>query len=986
VPRGQCVLNAQTAEALDIRSAGGEIVLSVPAERDVPADATLARRSRQDTLSGLRVRVSRIVSEPGMLALFSPTGEQRPPRNAWVNLADLQDAVAQRDRVNALFAHERAPAQAGADELNAALRRVATLLDYGLSVAAVADGTEVALTSRTTYLDPPIEQAADRAASATGIPLAKININLINAVERLSADGRAEKTIHYAVAAGITSLDGAPLNHDEVALNKWAADQLGATLGDRVALRFYSRAPDGKLVEISAADRGHTDHFRIARILPMAGIGADPSLTPTYRGLTDAQSVSDWNPPEEVKIDKSLVSTADEEYWKQYKAAPKLFVSFDTARMLWGADYGTTTSVRVPADRADEFVKRLLAVIDPASLGLSFRPLRREQIAAASGTTDFGQLFIGFSFFLIVAAALLVAMLLRLGVEQRARQLGAMSALGFSPGALRRIMLSEGMTLAIIGGIVGTFAAIGYTWLLVAGLRTWWVGAVGTTEMRLHVVPQTLAMGLAVAEVVALLAILWAIYQVGRAEPARLLAGGWEQTARPVHMAGARVARLVGRFGLLAAVCIITLGAFGRVRQQDAFMAGGAILLASGLCLIGVNLRPRRPSAATGVANVSSVSRLGVHNASRHAARSVLCVGLIALASFALVAVAAMRQGEPSDTSDPRSGALGFQLIVESDIPLLGNPGTEEGRALLGFREPSDPLWDRVEFLPMRRRAGQDVSCLNLTRATSPTILAVPPGPVRSANPTLQRLDEPDPSGAIPVIADDSTATYILHLDIGQTIDVVDSAGAARALRLVATLPHSIFQSQLLMSEEHFRKLYPAQSGFGVVLARVEPPDQERVLRLLSDELGEYGAAARTTASVLAGYLQVQNTYLSTFELLGALGLMLGTIGLAVVLVRTVIERRGELALLAAIGFRTGARVWLVLAENAFLLVTGLMLGTLCALVGVLPAILASGRAINFASLTLTLAATLLVGLGASAIAVLLCGGTRITAADLRRE
>ena len=82
------------------------------------------------------------------------------------------------------------------------------------------------------------------------------------------------------------------------------------------------------------------------------------------------------------------------------------------------------------------------------------------QAAAAGGGTDFGEFFLMFSFFLIVAAALLVAMLFRPNVEQRARQLGLMSAVGIAPGALRRLALAEGMILAVVGiyGVNACFA------------------------------------------------------------------------------------------------------------------------------------------------------------------------------------------------------------------------------------------------------------------------------------------------------------------------------------------------------------------------------------------------------------------------------------------------------------------------------------------------------------------------------------------------
>ena len=65
-----------------------------------------------------------------------------------------------------------------------------------------------------------------------------------------------------------------------------------------------------------------------------------------------------------------------------------------------------------------------------------------------------------------------------------------------------------------------------------------------------------------------------------------------------------------------------------------------------------------------------------------------------------------------------------------------------------------------------------------------------------------------------------------------------------------------------------------------------------------------FGGDATSTAERLARFHRVENTYLSTFQTLGGLGLLLGTVGLATVLLRNVLERRRELALLAAVGYR----------------------------------------------------------------------------------
>jgi ABC-type antimicrobial peptide transport system permease subunit len=187
------------------------------------------------------------------------------------------------------------------------------------------------------------------------------------------------------------------------------------------------------------------------------------------------------------------------------------------------------------------------------------------------------------------------------------------------------------------------------------------------------------------------------------------------------------------------------------------------------------------------------------------------------------------------------------------------------------------------------------------------------------------------------------------------------------------------------MSEANFLRLFPAQSGFGTVLIDAPAENAAEVQKRLNTDLEGYAVAVDTTAARLATYAEVANTYLSTFQTLGSLGLMLGAIGLAVVLLRGLVERRAELALLTAIGFAPAARVKLVLAENAFLPVLGLIIGAGCALVGILPTLTTAGRTINLGGLAATLGGVLLIGLTGLAVAVWI-GQRRITTADLRAE
>jgi ABC-type antimicrobial peptide transport system permease subunit len=119
----------------------------------------------------------------------------------------------------------------------------------------------------------------------------------------------------------------------------------------------------------------------------------------------------------------------------------------------------------------------------------------------------------------------------------------------------------------------------------------------------------------------------------------------------------------------------------------------------------------------------------------------------------------------------------------------------------------------------------------------------------------------------------------------------------------------------------------------------------------------------------LAGFLAVQNTYLSTFQSLGALGLLLGTFGLAVVQLRSVLERRGELALMRAEGFRPGRLVEMVVFENGVLLLGGLVVGLAAAVIALLPQWAPQGASVPWLTLAGLLGTIAAVGLGAGWLA-----------------
>jgi putative ABC transport system permease protein len=376
------------------------------------------------------------------------------------------------------------------------------------------------------------------------------------------------------------------------------------------------------------------------------------------------------------------------------------------------------------------------------------------------------------------------------------------------------------------------------------------------------------------------------------------------------------------------------------------------------------------------------VLRLGFRNATYRPGRSVLCIALIASATFIIVAVDAFRRAEQDLTHDRKSGSGGFQLVAETVVPLVHDLNSSEGREAFNLAgSEALGMLANANFVQFRLKPGDDASCLNLYQPRNPRVLGVGDEFMRSNrfafqsslansdeendNPWLLLNRELEP-GVVPVVADANSINYVLHLKLGEDLVLNTNAGPVQ-LRIVGALADTIFQSELLMSEKNFLRLFPHEEGFRYFL--VDAPQAEPIAQLLEDRLADFGLDAVSTSDRLANFHRVENTYLSTFQMLGALGLLLGTLGMAAVLLRNVLERRRELALLRAFGYNSSHFTLMVVAENAFLLIAGLVIGAVCALLAIAPVFIERGGRLPNISLGVLLLAVLISGLIASLIA-----------------
>ena len=418
------------------------------------------------------------------------------------------------------------------------------------------------------------------------------------------------------------------------------------------------------------------------------------------------------------------------------------------------------------------------------------------------------------------------------------------------------------------------------------------------------------------------------------------------------------------------------------ISQVFGFFGAGTLFLVSALLFQWVWLRSDSQGAVTGNGPVA-MSRLGFRNATYRPGRSLVAIALIAFASFTIVAVDGFRKNDDAIDLERNSGIGGYPLVAESLLPLHWDPNIEQGRDAVNLPYPGDADAVDMRIETFRLRAGDDASCLNLYRPQNPRVLAasaefihesrfrfnasLASTPEEQDNPWLL-LERNFPDGAVPVIGDANSMTYVLHLGLGDEFLLTRVGETPLRLRLVATLADSIFQGELLMSEDHFVAHFPRVDGFRFLL--IDTPTPEAAANLLEQRLSDLGLDVQSTSQKLAGFHRVENTYLSTFQTLGGLGLVLGTFGLAAVLLRNVLERRRELALLRAVGFRRRDFSLMIAAENSLLLLLGLVTGGVAALVAIAPALWARGGSFGGGSLGLLLLAVMVSGLLTSVLAV----------------
>ncbi|CAM2011456.1 ABC transporter permease [Acanthopleuribacter pedis] len=952
------MLNQPLADALQVK-VGDDVLFQFANPSEVNREAVLAHKDESQSHGRLRLRVAMIVPDRGAGG-FSPRAAQAGIYNAFVPIKRLQRQLERPDQANMLLIRGAAP---GGDQLVEDLASQLSLADYGITTRQ-AEG-QVTFESNAFFLPNPVIDRLTRVAAGDN-PHFPIFAYLANSIRK------GEKVVPYTTVAALdprvtkplftfTAGSGA-LSENGMWLNQWAADDMGAAVGDTVTMRYYAVQGDGRSEEETAT-------FTVEGVVAMDGLAVDDHLVPVFPGIEDAENIADWNPPFEMDLD--AVRPVDETYWDDYRAAPKAFIHPNRARVMWENRFGDATGFRFvsesPGQTRDAVAKELLAGLRPIDGGWVPFMLREAARAGSRGSTDFTGLFTALSFFLIAAALGLVGMLMRLAVAMRSREIGLRLATGFTVTKVRRQFLKEGLLLTAVAALFGVAGAALYGRVIMYGLQHWW--ALGEVPLEWVFLPQTALIGWFVSVVISLLTIGWSVRALTQTAPVRLLAMRFSASHQGRGTV-ATVIRALAAVGFAAAAVGIAM----EPRAVPAYFGLGSALLFGYLAHLSLRLSRAREGAA-----FDGWMALSRRNMIRFSGRFLLAVSLVAFACFTLVMTGLSKYHGDYDVNKPEGPAGGFALIGHSDVPLY----REASAWRTGSEDEVAAAMRAVgEVVPMRFLPGDDSSCLNLFAPQRPRLLALPDtawpegrftftATIEPTDQPWRLLDKTFEDGAVPVIGDFNSVQWILKSGLGKDILYPKPGGGEVRLRIVGLVNKSIFQSELIMAESAFLKAFPDESGYRSFY--IDPKDDHDTLALanqLEAAYEDYGLDMTTSNDLLQAFHRIENTYISIFQALGGLGLLLGTLGLAVIVLRNAMERRAEFALLRAVGFPQRRIMWMQFGEATLILVQGIAVGAVSATVAAIPQLLKVGLGAQTFEVAGTLVLVFCVGLLATLASV----------------
>ena len=940
IPPGDTYLREDCARRLD--AAAGDALSAVLKDASFSLESVYTPGA--PTHSAV-LNVSSVLEKEGLGALkLVPRGPDR--RTAYVDLGWLSERTGSGG-INAILVSGNGDERAGLAGTAAVSSRLQELLDA--LVGYEEGGFTVSATTGYVKLESRNIFFGNRYAGlvrATNERVSAVSAQTSYFVNMLMCNG---SHVAYSTVTAFDAADDAPfglftdnltglcitgeLSDSEIMLTAYTAERLGALVGDDVTLNYT-------LYDSAFREQLRYAKFRVKHIVDLSGKADDPELMPPFPGIKGKASCGDWKPP--IPVNFSIMVGEDLTYWQRHGGAPKAYISLAAGIRLWGNDLGDTTTVKaLPASGVSTTALAgivgdgLNASLAPGEMGVFVEKVKQDNIESVSGLFIVTEALLAFGTAVTASGMVLIYVVVVANLESRRREIGLLRSLGFSRRTVASVFTLEGLFLSLTGAAAGLLAGVAFSAAGVWASNEVWTGVLPAKNSLYPPGPELLLAAFVAGTVISLMAFYAGARSASRGS---VVSGIRDLPERPLATTDGRGSKtlLAGYFAFL--VALFSLGyyfssATGDLLLLSYFVFGDLLLLVTGIVIF-----LRLGALTDALSGRARLGRIALANASRNPKRTGAYLVVYALVVFPLLTLSAylpMQTGSLHGEAALRGG--GYDLFGQSEVPVffdIANGTERASRNITGFPDVSV-----VQFLGYGSPGG---TCSNLNTKAPPRMLAanetfladstIPfsdsaDGTAGKAAWTL--LDRDEGTGVVPAIGDYTTVIWIFGKGLGGTIPVTDESGNTVQLKIVAILHDSIFQGSVFISGANLRLLYPTLSKYDTFLFKLASGSTERpaaVAAALEGALSAYGFSARPVAELVSQFVAIDLAYVSMLQAMLASGLIIGTVGFAAKVSRETLERRYELGVMRALGFKRGSLEGLLLWENLLIFLLGFLL------------------------------------------------------------
>lgn len=903
--------------------AGDELIVNIAKQDATAGDSPFA--SLPGEIATVKLIIAEVIDDSN-LANFNLKIDQVQPLNIFIQLTELSSMIGRDNAANILLVSD------GNDIIEHLLaekiKETLAAEDIGIKIRHCKTNT-LEVISENIFIAENIEKPIiEKFTEAKPI--------LTYFIEEYSTKNH---TSFYSFCSSVGEDIIPNLSESEIIINRWLAEELKATRGDSVTLKYIVPGP---LRQFASKER----KLKITGIAENTSDIADSTLMPEIKGISNKSECNSWETG--LPLDLKKITGSNEEYWKKYKGTPTAFISKKLATELWSNKYGSSTSIRINSYNINEndIIKAVTRNNKIEKFGVFVKNQKHENISSSAGSVDFGELFLSLNFFLIATAIIIAIMLVSFLVDLRIKEIVTFQMLGFSEKKIFVIFYFELIFIISIGAIAGTIAGIYLNEIILAAIRTIWKDIAGTDNLQSHAPLKTLFTGGSAAFIIMILTLYFSLKMKLQKTITALRKIVFKKTSTKANN---WIYFIMLPVLLIAPVALYFIAKqTSKITYTSYFIISAILILTFFILSISWFLQSQYKRSKSVMTMWHFIKKNAAYNFKFTIGKLIL----ISTGTFLISAISFNNTRSDFNSNNKKSGTGAFDIYSELGSPLEYNPNTNDGKKYYNIPKSMNNL----QFSTIYAIEGNDASCLNINKVSRPGLLGVDNVKFSNENlftfsdsvtnissmnvwSELGQIKTSNNKTIINGVADMNVIKWSLNKKIGDTLSYISETGDTILVRLIAGLQNSIFQGKILICDSILQLYYKHSSSPKIILTQAGSKNINETIKTLDQCFFNNGIQSTTTSERLEKYASVEKTYLEIFSAIAGISMILSIAGIIIILIKNIGSNRNYFALLNLLGITLNKIRLYILTENIIICTIGLILGATMGILSSVPAI-----------------------------------------------